>query len=68
MGDSQLSPSVQQDIIKLVNAASKELLEAHALAVKKNPMSQDLPVFQRLMRLQKELGECMQEISKVRGL
>lgn len=58
----------QQEIIKLLNGAAKDLLAAHAIAVKKNPMAQDLPVFQLLLRLQKELGECMQGISKVRGL
>lgn len=63
-----MSTSVQQDVIKLVNEASKKLLEAYSLAVKANPMAQDLPVFKRLMELQKELGTVMQEISKVRGL
>jgi hypothetical protein len=59
---------IQQEIIKKISAATKELQDAHRLAVKQNPMAQDLPVFQKLVRLQKELGEAMQEISKVRGL
>ena len=63
-----MSTSVQQDVIKLVSEASKKLLEAHALAVKTNPMAQDLPVFVTVQRLQKELGEVMQGVSKVRGL
>ena len=60
--------SVQQAVIKDIAAAAKTLLGAHSAAVKANPMAQDLPVFKRLMELQKELGTVMQEISKVRGL
>lgn len=60
--------SVQQEVIKDISAAAKTLLGAHSTAVKANPMAQDLPVFKRLMEMQKELGTIMQEISKVRGL
>ena len=60
--------SVQQEVIQKLNVAAKELLAAHSLAAKANPMAQDLPVFQRLMELQKELGTLMQGISRVRGL
>lgn len=63
-----MTDNVQQDVIKKVASASAELFAAHQLAIKKNPMAQDLPVFQRLLKVQKELGEIMQEISKVRGL
>ena len=63
-----MADSVQQEIIKLLGGAAKEILAAHSLAVKKNPMAQDLPVFQQLQRLQKDLGTAMQEISRVRGL
>lgn len=60
--------SVQQEVIQKLNVAAKELLAAHSLATKANPMAQDLPVFQRLMEMQRELGTLMQGISKVRGL
>lgn len=63
-----MTESVQQEVIKKLSAASKELQEAHRLAVKKNPMAQDLPVFQRVLKMQKDLTEVMQEVSKVRGL
>lgn len=60
--------SVQQEVIKMINGAAKEVLAAHSLAVKTNPMAENLPVFQQLLVLQKKLGDAMQEISKVRGL
>lgn len=60
--------SVQQEVIKKINGAAKEILAAHTLAVQTNPMAESLPVFQKLVQLQKQLGEVMQEISKVRGL
>ncbi len=60
--------SVQQEVIKQVNEASKNLLGAYSLATQTNPMAADLPVFQKLLELQKELGTVMQNISKVRGL
>lgn len=60
--------SVQQNVIKQVSEAAKVLLSAHTMAVKANPMAESLPVFQRILVLQKELGTVMQEISKVRGL
>lgn len=63
-----VTDSVQQEIVKLINKASKDILEAHSIAVKKNPMAQDLPVFQQLLGVQKDLGNIMQGISKVRGL
>ena len=51
----------------LKNAAG-ELLAAYQLATKTNPMAADLPVFIQVQRLQKEIGDAMQAISKVRGL
>jgi len=63
-----MTDSIQQEVIKKVAAATKELQDAHRIAVNQNPMAQDLPVFQKLVALQKELGEVMQGISKVRGL
>ena len=60
--------SVQQDVIKQISEAAKQLLAAHQLAVKTNAMSESLPVFQKLLKLQRELGDVMQEVSKIRGL
>lgn len=63
-----MADSVQQEVIKLISSASAELGAAHKVAVKKNPMAQDLPVFLKLQAIQKDLGEAMREVSKVRGL
>lgn len=63
-----MADNTQQEIIKLINGAAKDLLAAHSIAVKKNPMAQDLPVFKELMEVQKSLGTIMQGVSKVRGL
>lgn len=60
--------SVQQEVIKQISEASKVLLAAYSTATKANPMAEDLPVFQRMMQIQRELGTVMQEVSKVRGL
>lgn len=63
-----MADNTQQEIIKLINGAAKDLLAAHSIAVKKNPMAQDLPVFKELMEVQRSLGNIMHGISKVRGL
>lgn len=63
-----MTNSLQQEIIKKLNGAAKEILAAHQLAVQKNPMAQDLPVFIELLGVQKKLGDAMQAISKLRGL
>lgn len=63
-----MADNTQQEIIKLINGAAKDLLAAHSIAVKKNPMAQDLPVFKELMEAQRSLGTIMQGVSKVRGL
>lgn len=63
-----MADNTQQEIIKLINGAAKDLLAAHSIAVKKNPMAQDLPVFKELMEVQRGLGNIMQGVSKVRGL
>lgn len=67
MTEQKVIPPKQQ-VINLVNEAASKLLEAHAVAVKHNPLAQDLPVFQQLLIKQKELGTTMQEINKLRGL
>ena len=59
---------VKQQVIALLNEASAKLLEAHATAQKANPMIQDVPVFQAMVKHQKEIGELMQQVNKLRGL
>ncbi len=63
-----LPVNVSQEVIKKINEGAGCLSAAYAMAVQKNGMAADLPCFQRLMELQKELGTVMQQISKVRGL
>lgn len=60
--------SVKQKVIALLNEASAKLLEAHTTAQKANPMIQDVPVFQAMVKHQKEIGELMQQVNKLRGL
>lgn len=62
----EAKPAVQ--IMHHLKNAAGELLAAYQLATKTNPMAADLPVFIQVQRLQKEIGEAMQAISKVRGL
>lgn len=59
---------VQQAILRGLSDASTALLNAYGIAVKANPMAQDLGVFQEMMKLQKEINFLMQGVSKVRGL
>jgi hypothetical protein len=63
-----LKMSVRDGIITKISAAANELSNAYLDAVKANPMAADLPVFQKLQKLQKELTAVMQEVNKVRGL
>lgn len=60
--------SIQKEIQTHLNTAAKELQAAIALATKTNPMSADLPVFISIAKMQKDIGELMQLVSKVRGL
>ncbi len=60
--------SVQKEIQQHLNEAAKSLQAAHALAVKTNAMSADLPVFISVAQMQKDVGVLMQQVSKVRGL
>jgi len=60
--------SQQQEVIRQLNEASKLILGAYSLAINTNPMAADLPVFQDLLQLQKNLAEMMQQVGKVRGL
>lgn len=63
-----MTGSVQKTIQQHLNTAAKELQAAHSLAVKTNPMAADLPVFISVAKMQKDVGELMQGVSKVRGL
>ena len=60
--------SIQKTIQTHLNTAAKELQAACSLATKTNPMSADLPVFMAVAKMQKDIGELMQQVSKVRGL
>jgi len=60
--------SSSKPIIDHLNAAAKELGAAYNLATKANPMAADLPVFQAIQKMQKDVGTLMQQVSKVRGL
>ena len=54
-------------IVDLRNAA-ESLRKAWTAAVKANPMASDLPAFQRLKDMEKELAKLMLDVTKVRGL
>ena len=60
--------SSAKEITAHLNAAAKELGSAYNLAIKANPMAADLPVFQAIQKMQKDVGTLMQQVSKVRGL
>ncbi len=55
-------------VITAMSAAQQELGKAWQAAMQANPMTADVPVFQRIQGMQKELGAMMMEVSKIRGL
>lgn len=65
---STIEPSIRDNIINRLSTAQLALSEAYQLGVGKNPMAADLPVFQEMQALGKEIATVMQKVSKVRGL
>lgn len=61
-------PDTRTLIMQKLNAAQLALQEAYKAGMGKNPMVQDVPAFQDMQRLGKEISELMQKVSKVRGL
>ena len=65
---SDISSSVQGMVISSLVGALAGLKDAYKIGVDKTPMAANVPVFQRMLALQKELQTMMIEVGKVRGL
>lgn len=65
----QLTPmSVKDKVTKHLSDAHKSLMEAHMAAITANPLAGDVPAFQKMQGLAKELSALMLEVNKLRGL
>lgn len=60
--------SAKAHIVQELNVAIGALANASQAAQKANPMAADVPVFQRITAMQKEIGAMMLEVNKVKGL
>lgn len=48
--------------------AGDALRNAWSLGVKSNPLAAELPAFQRMKEIEKELGQLMLAVTKLRGM
>lgn len=62
------STSPKTEIVTHLKNAGESLRSAWTTAVKANPMASDLPAFQRLKDMEKELARLMLDVTKVRGI
>ena len=62
------SANPKTEIVTHLRNAGESMQSAWATAVKANPMASDLPAFQKLKDMEKELARLMMEVTKVRGL
>lgn len=60
--------SVKDKVTKHLSNANQSLLEAHMVALTANPLAGDVPAFQKMQGLAKELSALMLEVNKLRGL
>lgn len=60
--------SAADQIMHCLSAAQSNVGQAMQLGAEANPMTANVPVFQRMAEVQKELGAMMLEVSKLRGL
>lgn len=58
----------RQVIIQSLQDGVQALALAYKQGTEANPMCADVPVFQRMTAMQKELGAMMLEVNKMRGL
>ncbi len=55
-------------VLGKIKDSSQALSEAYALAMGANPLAADVPVFQKMQALAKEVSALMLEVNKLRGL
>jgi hypothetical protein len=60
--------SPKQQIMKKLSNVIQELAQAYNVACKTNPMASDLPVFQQMQGIGKDVNGMLIAVSKLRGL
>ena len=61
-------PTVKDEILKHVAAASQSLGQASMIAMKANPLSASVPILKELTTIGLRLNNMMQDINKLQGL
>lgn len=61
-------PPTRDRVIKKLSDALEALRLAHLIAINAHSLANDLPVFQRIQMLQKEISSVMIDVNKLRGL
>ncbi len=59
---------MKAQVMQALREASDNLSAAWSMGVKSNPMALELEVFKKMKEMQKELGQMMVVVSKLRGL
>lgn len=59
---------MKAQVMQALKEASDNLSAAWSMGVKANAMAADLEVFKRMKDMQKELGQMMLTITKLRGM
>lgn len=65
-GQRDLTP--KEVVMQKLQNAMQELTLAHSLAVQANPMAAELPIFQQIQGMAKDLQPLMVAMHKLRGL
>lgn len=60
--------TTKEHVINLLNDALKASQQAYNIAVSAQPLAADIPAFQNIQKLSREIQDLMQQVSKLRGL
>lgn len=59
---------MKAQVIQELKVAGDALRNAWSWGVKGNPLAAEIPAFQRMKELEKELGQIMLAVTKLRGM
>lgn len=60
--------STREEVVGKIKESYQALGDALSIATKANPLAADVPVFQKMQALAKEVSALMLEVNKLRGL
>lgn len=59
---------MKSQVTQELKNAGDALRQAWSAGVKSNPLAAELPAFQRMKELEKEIGQIMLAVTKLRGM